>query len=99
MSEATTQSLSGSETIELLFPLETGISKLTMRRPKVRDIRAASQVGGGDVEVEIAMFANLCEVAPEDINNMDMADYGAIQKVYKSFLSGRKKTSESPASS
>lgn len=99
MSEATTQSLSGSETIELLFPLETGISKLTMRRPKVRDIRAASKVEGGDVEVEIAMFANLCEVAPEDINNMDMADYGAIQKVYKSFLSGRKKTSESPASS
>lgn len=99
MSEATAQSLPGSETIALLFPLENGISNMTMRRPKVRDIRAANKVTGGNVEVEIAMFANLCEVTPEDINNLDMADYDALQKTYESFLSSRKKTSEPAASS
>jgi len=97
--EANKNPLAGSETIDLLFPLDSGISYLTMRRPKVRDIRAASKIQGGNVEVEIAMFANLCEVTPEDINNLDMADYDALQKTYESFLSSRKKTSESDASS
>lgn len=33
------------------------------------------------------MFANLCEVAPTVIEDLDLADYQALQKVYSGFLS------------
>ncbi|EGW22171.1 phage tail assembly protein [Methylobacter tundripaludum] len=99
MSSASTQPLPIVTSIDLLFPLDNGITKLVMRRPKVRDLRAADKIKGGPAEVEVSMFSNLCEVSPDDIDSMDMADYGELQKTYASFLSPRKKTSKSAASS
>jgi len=99
MSEASAQPLPSVTSIDLLFPLENGMTKLVMRRPKVRDLRAADKVKGGPAEVEVSMFSNLCEVSPDDIDSLDMADYGELQKTYASFLSSRRKTSESAASS
>jgi len=73
--------------IELSYPLDNGTAQLNMRRPKVRDMLAADKAKGSDAEKEIAMFANLCEVAPSDIEALDMADYQALQKAYQGFLS------------
>ena len=60
---------------------------LTMRRPKVRDSRDAQRGGGTNADSEIRLFANLCEVTPAVIEELDMADYIRMQKVYEGFLS------------
>ncbi|GFN46369.1 phage tail assembly protein [Candidatus Regiella insecticola] len=61
--------------------------KLSLRRPRVRDILAASKTMGGDAEKEATMFANLCEVDPNIVNELDIADYKQLQDIYQSFLS------------
>ena len=65
------------------------IKQLHMRRPKVSDLRASAKVSGGDAEKEIRLFANLCEVTPSALDEMDVFDYQALQEVYQGFLSRR----------
>ena len=82
-------------TITLSFPVETEgekVTELKMRRPKVRDMLAAD-AGGSDAQKELRLFANLCEVTPKTIENLDMADYLKVQEVYSGFLSSAPATS------
>ncbi|MGZ4954445.1 MAG: phage tail assembly protein [Methylobacter sp.] len=79
--------MSEATNLQLQYPLESGITHITLRRPKVRDMLASDKAKGSDAEKEIALFANLCEVAPVDIEALDMADYQALQKAYQGFLS------------
>jgi len=60
---------------------------LSMRRPKVRDMLIGEKKGKSDAEKEIHIFANLCEVSPDVIQELDMVDYGTLQKEYQDFLS------------
>ena len=80
------------QTIDLNYPLDNGLKQLSIRRPKVRDMLASEKASGSDAEKEIRLFANLCEVAPDEIESLDMADYQALQQVYSGFLSSRPKT-------
>lgn len=78
------------EKISLNFPVSVGnevVSELTMRRPKVRDQIAANHQTKDAAEQEITLFANLCEVTPDTIREMDMKDYRELQRVYSGFLS------------
>lgn len=79
--------------IKLKYPVAfDGVvrDELVMRRPKVRDMRAASKQAQGDDELrEIVLFATLADVAPDDIEGMDMVDYDAMQRAYESFRSVR----------
>ncbi|MDH5179762.1 MAG: phage tail assembly protein [Gammaproteobacteria bacterium] len=78
------------KTIVLEYPVTVNgqeYSELNMRRPKVRDQKAASVKGKTDAEREISLFANLCEVEPALIEELDMTDYTAIQETYQDFLS------------
>ena len=59
---------------------------LEMRRPKVRDVRNAQRAGSDDAVREVALFANLCEVPPSVIEELDMSDYISLQNVYKGLL-------------
>lgn len=77
-------------TIELKHPITLNgieVSQLNLRRPKVRDVRAADKAGSTDSEREIWLFANLCEATPEAIEELDMADYLQVQRAYQDFLS------------
>lgn len=78
-------------TINLNFPIKIdGIetSVLQMRRPKVKDqmIFEKRAQNMTDAEREIRLFANLCEVAPEDIEALDLMDYAAVGEQYADFL-------------
>ena len=100
MSDATSRE---SATITLLHPIEVNaaaVSTVTMRRPLVRDLRAAQrQAGaGGPSEVEVMLFSNLCELAPEALELMDLGDYRELQRTYEGFLS-RGSTSGAPSDS
>lgn len=77
------------EKIKLEYPVkidETTYTELTMRRSKVKDRLAVSVMKTTDEEKEINLFANLCEVSPQVIKELDETDYTKIQKVYMGFF-------------
>lgn len=81
----------GSVTVPLKFPVMIdGIerSALTLRRPKVRDLRAMSKIqkDRGDGEAEIQALAHLCEVSPEQLDDVDGADYRRLQEAFAGFF-------------
>ncbi|AJW97525.1 mu-like prophage FluMu gp41 family protein [Burkholderia gladioli] len=80
-------------TVTLAYPIKlNGVEcdKFTMRRPKVRDMRGAQKLAPKDEEQqELILFASLAEVSPDDIEEMDMADYARVQDAYYSFRSVR----------
>lgn len=79
-----------SNTIQLKFPITidgTEYKELTMRRSKIKDRLAVSKIKDkGDEEKEITLFANLCDVTPSVMQELDEIDYAEIQKVYMSFF-------------
>lgn len=82
-----------NETINLVHPVMSAgveLCSLSMRRPKVRDQLAVERDKRSEAEKEVRLFANLCEVAPETIEDLDMADYARLQETYRGFIgSGR----------
>lgn len=79
-----------SITIELTHPIKvdgTPVESLQLRRPKVRDMLTVEKSSQSDAEKEINLFANLCEVQPSALHDLDMADYAKLQKAYQDFLS------------
>ncbi|MGB0503597.1 MAG: phage tail assembly protein [Thalassolituus sp.] len=76
--------------IELTHPIDIDgikVSVLQLRRPKVRDMLSVEKSVDNDAEKEIQLFANLCELTPENLLDLDMADYSKLQKAYQDFLS------------
>jgi hypothetical protein len=76
-------------TIELEFPLTIAGAKvgvLAMRRATVGDVLTANRIKD-EIEREIVLFANLCQVSPEDIRSLDLKDYSKLQEVFRGFTS------------
>ncbi|CAM2177595.1 hypothetical protein WT01_26675 [Burkholderia cepacia] len=80
-------------TVKLNYPIKlNGVEcdSFTLRRPKVRDMRGAQKLAPNDAEQqELILFATLADVGPDDIEEMDMADYERVQDAYYSFRSVR----------
>lgn len=73
--------------VALKYPVKiegADVSVLHMRRPKVRDLRAAGAKKDA-VEQEIALFSNLCEIPPSAIEDLDLVDYTQLQTAYQVF--------------
>ncbi len=64
----------------------TTYAELNMRRSKVKDRLAVSSMQGTDERKEITLFANLCEVSPRVMEELDETDYANVQKVYVGFF-------------
>ena len=78
------------EPLSLKYPVThdgTEYCELRMRRAKARDSRDAQRGGGTSAENEMRLFANLCEVPPVVIEDLDMYDYMRLQGVYEGFFS------------
>ena len=76
--------------IELTHSIEIDGAKvgvIHLRRPKVRDMLSVEKSVDNDAEKEIQLFANLSELSPDNLLELDMADYAKLQKVYQDFLS------------
>lgn len=89
-------------TIELSYPITidaTEVKVLQIRRPKVADVMLLQKSQGEDAEKEVKLFANLCEISPEDVKELDMMDYAKLQEQYGNFIapSPPKETSEESA--
>ena len=80
-------------TIKLAHPFKNSsgalVSEVTMRLPLVKDARIAENSGGTQVEKELRMIGNLCELSPDDLDRMAMSDYTLLQKQYVDFTSPR----------
>lgn len=78
------------QNIKLNYPIESSgstITDLNMRRSKVKDrLIVAKMKNSSDEEKEIRLFANLCEVAPNIIEELDESDYANLQKAYMDFF-------------
>lgn len=78
--------------ITLKFPLTLPsgqrVEKLSMRRGKVRDMKLAQKRGTTSEEREIVLFSLLCQpaITPEDLEDMDLADYGQVQKMFQGMV-------------
>lgn len=57
-----------------------------MGPPLARDSRDAQRGAAAPADMEIRLFANLCEVSPETVERLHMADYARLQDAYQSFL-------------
>ena len=91
------------ENIELKYPVEVSgqsYDKLNMRRSKIKDrLLVAKMKTTSDEEKEIRLFANLCEVEPKVIEELDEADYSNLQKVYLGFFNSEGMSQEQSSSS
>ncbi len=78
--------------IELSYPVRsdgTELRVLQLRRPRVKDHLLISKQGGTEEDKEVRLFANLCEVTPETIQDMDMEDYKKLQDTYVRFFDSK----------
>lgn len=62
------------------------LQEISLRRPKVRDRLAVERMGNSDAEKEVALIANLAELPPSSIEELDLADYAKVQGVLQDFL-------------
>lgn len=78
--------------ITLDYPIKNGtgetITELKMRRAKARDIRRMSEKNT-EAEQEFFMFSQLVGLVPEDIDELDMADYAKLQTAFKEMVKGK----------
>lgn len=74
--------------IDLDFPITVSgveVSHLVMRRPKVRDMMAAQKSGGSEAEMGMTLVANLCEIAPDDVLELDSIDWEKCETQVQAF--------------
>ena len=77
-----------SVTIELKYPVEAGgekISSVTLRPITVRDLKAVDGIEG-DVTKTAALIGNLSELAPEQVDALDGADFAELSDAVSRFL-------------
>lgn len=83
--------MTGKATITLQYPTTLPdtrvITALTMRRPKVNDLRAAQRQAQTDADREVTLVAMLTDekLTPEDIGELDLADYAQVQTTFRGF--------------
>jgi hypothetical protein len=83
-----TTNADGSVTVQLTRPVDVAGAKvpsLTMREPTVGDQLAVDKITSTAAR-EVAWIANLCDIAPGDMNALPMRDYGRLQEALGDFL-------------
>ena len=74
--------------VELDFPIQVSgveVKHLVIRRPKVRDEVAYTKCKGDDSDKVLQLLASLCEVAPDDLLDLDASDFAKLEAQYQDF--------------
>lgn len=75
-------------TIDLEYPVEVDgvqVSSLAMRRPTVADQLNFEDGKGSEAARTVAMMANLCDVPPASIKQLDVVDFAKLVEVLQGF--------------
>ncbi len=84
--------MTDTTSVKLVRPFKVAnqmLTEVTVRRPKVRDLRALEKVrepGTTELDQGIAMAAALCDLPVDAMDEMDAADFAAISEVLGGFL-------------
>lgn len=79
----------GTTDVKLSRPIKANgveVSELRMREPVVNDQLVMEEMSGSDALKELAMIANLCQVAPDDLKQLTLRDYKKVQKAFVGFI-------------
>jgi hypothetical protein len=57
-----------------------------MREPKVKDMRLVNNMEN-ELDKEIAMLVNLCEISEDEIDNLPAKDFKKLDEALQDFLS------------
>ena len=74
--------------IELEFPITISgveVKHFVMRRPKVRDEVAFTKSKGDEADKTLSLMANLCEVTPDDLLELDSSDFKKLEEQFQDF--------------
>ena len=63
------------------------VNEISLRPPKVCDLIASSKKNIDEAEKEVNLIANLGEISPETVQELDLRDYIKIQEWLRDFLS------------
>ncbi len=81
--------------IDLDYPVTVDgveVSTLAMRRPTVADQLAFEEGKGSEARRTIALMANLCDVPPASIQQLDASDFQKLAEVLKDFNEPRQES-------
>jgi hypothetical protein len=56
------------------------VTEITMREPTVGDLKRAQKSKGTDAEKDVFLIANLCEIAPADIDALTLRNYSRVSE-------------------
>lgn len=79
----------GTMTIVLQRPVKLAdrtLDKITMRRAKVRDVLEVAPGSKSEDDKEVRLIAKLSGNNPEDLHDVDYADWQRVQQVFLGFL-------------
>ncbi len=80
--------------VVLTYPLKTPlgeVKEISVRRPKVRDMKQAQSRFPDDAAgAELALISAITDqkLTPEDLEELDLADYGKVQAMFRTLLAG-----------
>ena len=60
-------------------------TEVTMREPKVKDMRLVNGIAD-ELEKEIAMLVNICEMTEDEINELSAQDFKKLDEALQDFL-------------
>ncbi|MEW5885477.1 MAG: phage tail assembly protein [Pseudomonadota bacterium] len=73
--------------IVLAYPIKLAsgktLERIALRRAKVADLKEAARASERQDEQEIALLARLGGLVPEDLLELDLADYKALQDAFR----------------
>jgi len=78
----------GPRTVTLSVPVTVGgrtIADVTLRRPKVGDLRRMDKQKGSDLDKTLWMISTLAELTPQEVDEIDAGDLEAIAEVVAGF--------------
>ena len=79
------QDLGVAKEVVLKYPLRlpTGVllEKVSVRRPRVGDVRAVAHIGN-ETEQGLAVLARVTGLVPEDLDLLDLEDLQALQECF-----------------
>lgn len=76
-------------TIKLKHPITADgreVVELTLRRPKVRDLERMDKVSG-EMAKAVTLIADLAEISPDQVRELDAGDFAAAAEALGDFLS------------
>jgi hypothetical protein len=86
--------MSSLTTIKLDHPVKVAgveVAELRFRRASVRDIKIARAGGkADDFDLAVTLAANLAEITPDDVLNLDVADFKKVEVLIAGFLGSSK---------